>query len=168
GFLGAFAVPLMRATSGPLVRGLSDLENTARDLHQEPRAAQFRVEMRLLAETLHLATRLPRSAARRVVVVPARILLFGYEITVTSAIAQAGLALPMVVYFHRVGFSGLSANAIVVPLMGVALPVGFAAMVTGWQWLAAAGGWLLQVSQAVVAWHASVEPNWRIPTPPVW
>jgi competence protein ComEC len=167
-FLGTFAVPLMRATSGPFRLGLADLADAGRDLYLDPHAAQFRLEMRLLAETLRLTLHLPARAARLAVTVPARILLFLYDITLTSAIAQAGLALPMVVYFHRVGFSGLSANAIVVPLMGVALPVGFAAMFTGWGWIAAIGGWLLHVSQAVVTWHAAIEPNWRIPTPPFW
>jgi competence protein ComEC len=167
-FLGAFAAPLIRATSGPLARGLADLQETGHDVYVAPKVAQFRVEMRLLAETVRLLTRLPARLATLAVTLPARTLFFFFDITVTSAIAQFGLALPMVVYFHRVGFSGLSANALVVPLMGVALPVGFAAVLTGWAWIAAAAAWLLRISQGIVAWHAAIEPNWRIPTPPVW
>ena len=41
----------------------------------------------------------------------------------------------MVVYFHRVGLSGLSANAFVVPVMGLVVPVGFVAL------LPAGRGW---------------------------
>jgi competence protein ComEC len=52
--------------------------------------------------------------------------------------------------------------------MGLAVPVGFIAVATGWAWLAALGGWLLGISRVIVGWHAAVEPNWRIPTPPVW
>jgi competence protein ComEC len=74
----------------------------------------------------------------------------------------------MIVYFHRLGISGLSANALVVPVMGVAVPVGFVAVFTGWGWVARLGGWLLQLSHAIVAWHAHIEPHLRIPTPPVW
>src|SRR5207302_6089378 len=48
GFLGAFAVPLIRATSGPLAHALGDLQDSGRDVHLIPRAAQFRIEMRLL------------------------------------------------------------------------------------------------------------------------
>ncbi len=59
--------------------------------------------------------------------------------TVISAVIQIGLALPMVVYFHRVGLSGLSANALVVPVMGLAVPVGFVAVFTGWAWVAQRG-----------------------------
>src|SRR5581483_717417 len=35
-------------------------------------------------------------------------------------------------------------------------------------WVARLGGWLLWLSQVIVRWHASVEPHWRIPTPPLW
>ena len=167
-FLGAFATPLIRATSGPLAHGLDDLENADRDLHAPPRVAQFRIEMRLLATTLETAVRLPRAAARATVTALARLVLFVYEIAAISAVIQLGLALPMVTYFHRVGLSGLSANAFVVPLMGVAVPAGFVAILTGWSWVAKIAGWLVTLSQSVVNWHASIEPQWRIPTPPLW
>jgi len=160
GFLGAFAAPAIAATSGPLMAGLRDLADSGRDFHMQPRAAQFRIEMRLLAETLH--------APLWVVAWPARLVLFVYEIVLTSAVVQLGLALPMVVYFHRLGFSGLSANAFVVPLLGAVVPVGFLAVFTGWQWIARVAGLLLWLSQKVVWFHANIEPNWRIPTPPVW
>ncbi len=160
GFLGAFAAPAIAATSGPLASGLRDLADTGLDLHVQARAAQFRIEMRLLAETL----RVPLG----IVAWPARVVLFVYEIVLTSAVVQLGLALPMVVYFHRLGFSGLSANAFVVPLMGAVVPVGFLAVFTGWRWIARVAGLLMWLSQKVVWFHANLEPSWRIPTPPVW
>jgi competence protein ComEC len=167
-FLGAFAMPLIRATSGPLARGLQDLGDRDRDIHLPPRVAQFRIEMRQLAETVSRVAHFPARAGTLAVAVTGRLLLFFYEITVISAVIQAGLALPMVVYFHRIGISGLSANAFVVPLMGLAVPLGFVAVFTGWVWVAKIAGVLLWLSQKVVYWHASVEPAWRIPTPPVW
>ena len=167
-FLGAFATPLIRATSGPLGRGLGDLANPDRDINVQPRVAQFRIEMRLLVETAHGALKIPLAAARRAIVATARTLFFLYEITAISAVIQAGLALPMIVYFHRVGLSGLSANALVVPLMGLAIPVGFVAVFTGWAWVARFGGVLLALSRVIVHWHASLDPDWRIPTPPLW
>jgi competence protein ComEC len=167
-FLAAFAVPLIQATSGPLARGLGDLADAGRDPYLPPRVAQFRVEMRLLAETLRHAAHLPARAARLAVTLPARVTLFLYEIVAISAVIQLGLALPMVVYFHRVGLSGLSANAFVVPLLGIAVPLGFIAILTGWAWVAKAVGGLLWLSQKVVYWHAGIEPHWRIPTPPLW
>jgi competence protein ComEC len=160
GFLGAFAAPLIQATSGPLGDGLRALSDSGRDPRLPPRVAQFRVELRLLARTFHV----PLFAAA----MAARLAFFVYEIVAVSAVVQLGLALPMVVYFHRVGISGLSANAVVVPLMGLVVPVGFVAVFTGWIWAARIAGLLLTLSSYVVRWHAGLEPNWRIPTPPAW
>ena len=167
-FIAAFAVPLVERTSGPLTRGIRGLADKDRDLHMQPRAAQFRVELRLLAETLHLWTRIPERSCVMAVAVPARILLFFYELVLTSAMIQVGLALPMAIYFHRVSFSGLSANAVIVPLLCLAVPAGFLGVFTGWSLSANVAGWLLAASQSAAAWHAHWEPNWRIPAPPLW
>src|SRR5262249_17093732 len=102
------------------------------------------------------------------VTVPARCSFYVWEIVLTSAVVQLGLALPMVVYFHRVGLSGLSANAFIVPLMGVVVPIGFLAVVTGWMWVGQIVGWGLAAAQAIVNFHAGFEPVWRIPAPPLW
>jgi competence protein ComEC len=167
-FLGAFAKPLIDATTGPLSRGLAGLGDTGRDIHISPRVAAFRVEMRLLALTLHMALRLPRRATAWMVAIPARLVFFFFEVAAVSAVAQVGLALPMIVYFHRVGLSGLSANAFIVPILGVAVPIAFVAVFTGWIWVAKIAGWLLGISRLVVAWHAGIEPHWRVPPPPLW
>ena len=159
-FLAAFATPLVEATSGPLTRGLGDLRDTGRDLHLAPRVAQFRIELRLLVETLHVPA--------VVLTLPVRIALFFYEVAVVSAVIQLGLALPMVVYFHRLGLSGLSANAFAIPLMGLAVPAGFLAVFTGWHWMAAFAGGMMRLSHLIVGWHSAHEPNWRIPSPPTW
>jgi competence protein ComEC len=168
GFIGAFATPLLERTSYPRARALADLPDTGRDMHLAPTAAQFRVEMRLLAETLRHWTKLPERASCLAIGIPARVLFYTFQLAVVSAVVQLGLALPMVVYFHRIGFSGVSANAIVVPLMCAVIPVGFIAIFTGWIWVAKAAGWLLAASHAAVDWHMHLEPNWRIPDPPLW
>jgi competence protein ComEC len=72
----------------------------------------------------------------------------------------------MAIYFHRVSFTGLSANALVVPLLGLVVPIGFVAVFTGWHWIASIAALLLELSRRVVGWHAHYEPNWRIPSPP--
>jgi len=87
---------------------------------------------------------------------------------VISLVIQIGLALPMVEYFHRLSFSGPSANMIIVPAMDALVPVGFLAVFTGWHWPAAVAGWLLTTSAHVADWHAKIEPAWRVPDPPLW
>jgi competence protein ComEC len=167
-FIGAFATPLLERTVYSRTRALADLPDTGRDLHLTPLAAQFRVEMRLLAETLRLWTKLPERTSCLAIGIPARVLLYAWQLAVVSAVVQLALALPMAVYFHRIGFSGVSANTIVVPLMCAVIPVGFIAIFTGWGWVAKAAGGLLAASHIAVDWHMRLEPNWRIPTPPLW
>jgi competence protein ComEC len=167
-FLGAFAIPFIERTSGPLALGLRAINDVSRDPRLAPHAAQFRVETRLLAETLSLWTRVPPRWCALLIAQPLRAVFFVYELIVTSALIQVGLALPMAVYFHRLSITGLSANVIVVPLMGLMVPVGFVAVFTGWEAPARVAAWLLTASQAAVDWHAKLEPAWRIPPPPLW
>lgn len=166
--IGTLAVPLLEQTSAPLVRGLVDLPNRERDVHLAPRAAQFRVELRLIAETLRLLVRLPERYTLAVLSGALRLVFYAYELLVVSAATQAGLALPMAVYFHRLSWSGLSANLLVVPLMSLVVPLGLVAVLTGSDGVARAAGVLLEASRHVVEWHAAREPAWRVPAPPLW
>jgi competence protein ComEC len=167
--IAAFAVPILEKTTAPLSQGLRDVGQTGADPHLDPRAAQLRVELRLAAETIHLwLLRVPTRFAVRGLAMGARVGLFAFELSVVSACIQAGLALPMAEYFHRVSFTGLSANVVIVPLMNLLVPVGFAAIFTGWGWLAWCADTLLRWSAAVAQWHAVREPEWRVPDPPLW
>ena len=57
--LGALAAPLLEATSGPYARGLRDIRNCEADPYLAPRVSQFRIEIRLAAETLEAWFRVP-------------------------------------------------------------------------------------------------------------
>lgn len=166
--LGALAWPAVEGTTAGLRHGLRDLPDTDKDMHLPPRIAQFRIELRLAAETAHFVMRLPAAAAAWIL----RIALWGlfwiWETMLVSAIVQLGLALPMVVYFHRLSLSGLTANVLVTPMLTAAVPLSFAAVWTGWGWLATAVRWLVEISRALVEWHARWEPGWRVPDPPMW
>jgi competence protein ComEC len=166
--LAAFAIPLLEKTSVPYAHGLQALADRDRDVFLSPHVAQFRVELRLLAETAFLWTRLPERWSLAVLAPILRAAFYFYELAVVSASVQVGLALPMAMYFHRISFSGVSANMAVVPLLSLAVPVGFLAVFSGSRVVAEAAGLLLAVSQRVVDWHARWEPAWRIPDPPLW
>jgi competence protein ComEC len=166
--LGALAVPAIERTSAPLARGLRALADTGRDLHMEPRTAHFRLELRLLAETLSLWTRASERVCLAALGLLMRAVFFCYELMLISAVMQIGLALPMALYFHRLSLTGVTANVLIVPLMSAVIPVGFVAIFTGWRFVAAIAGWLLGLSQRVAAWHVRWEPSWRIPDPPLW
>gem|GEM_PF-235074 len=166
--IGALAVPLLEASSLPVAKAATALADRGRDPGLEPRVAHIRVELRLLVETVALWSGLSERRCTALITWPLRAGLFFYELLVVSAAIQVGLALPMALYFHRLSLSGLSANLIVGPLMSVAVPVGFLAVLLGKPWLAWAAELPVEVSKRVVEFHAKWEPNWRIPDPPLW
>jgi competence protein ComEC len=98
----------------------------------------------------------------------ARLAIFVWDMLVASFFIQLGLSLPMVLYFHRLSISGLSANALVVPILSAIVPLGFLAIFTNSHLMAQTCGWLLSLSRWAVGIHAHWEPDWRIPGPPFW
>jgi len=166
--LGALALPLLERTSLPLGRALWGLADRDRDPHLEPRAAHFRVELRLVAETVELWTRIPQRWVLAAMAVLLRAVFYAWELVAVSAMVQIGLALPLTAYFHRMSLTGLSANVVIVPLMSLVVPLGFAAVLTGLAAPAAVAGGLLGAAQRVADWHAAWEPEWRAPGPPLF
>src|SRR5581483_9192711 len=147
--IGALAAPLIEATSRPYALAARGLDDEGRDPRLEPKQSAWRTEMRLLAETVTHWTRIPQRWILRAMSVVVRIALYAYDSMVVSTVVQIGVALPMAVYFHRISLSGLSANIIIVPLLALAMPVGFVALFTGWHWIAVAAELLLTESRHV-------------------
>jgi competence protein ComEC len=166
--IGALAIPILEATSSPFSRSVFGITEVSRDARMHPKAAQFRVELRLLAETLHYYSRIPRDWIARALVFLSRLLFYAWEMATISSVIQIALALPLAIYFHRISFTGFSANIIVVPLLALVVPFGFAAVFTGWHLPAAIAGWLLDAGEKVAALHVRFEPDWRVPNPPLW
>jgi len=139
--ISGIAVPLIERTSQPFRTSLRWLGSTDYDMSLEPRFAQFRLDLRMVAERLAwFVPRWPRPLSGR----SGRVLrlkfvqwfitfLLGagasiYELLVVSATTQIALALPMAWYFHRATVVGLPANLIAVPLTGVLMPASVAAV----------------------------------------
>jgi competence protein ComEC len=166
--IGALAAPLLEPRIVPLARGMRLISDAAVDPHLDPHVAQVRVELRLAAETIRLWTGVPQKWMETGLALVARLVLFAVEMAVISTVIQIGLALPMAEYFHRVSLTGLSANLLICPLMEAVVPLGFAAILTNWHWVAALTGALLKFSARIADWHAGIEPSWRVPDPPLW
>ncbi|MCW5977888.1 MAG: ComEC/Rec2 family competence protein [Bryobacteraceae bacterium] len=166
--IGALAIPFLERTSVPYARGLAALGDADRDARLPPRVAQFRLELRLLAETAELWGRIPRGATLATMGLALRAAFYIYETAALSAVIQVGLALPMAVYFHRVSFTGLLANPIVATLMSLAIPTGYLAMLTGWALPVRAAEWMVAASLKSASYFAGWEPAWRVPAPPAW
>lgn len=164
------SLPILERTSHPYRDALHYLEATSYDLQLPPRAAQFRLDLRMLMERL----------GRFIGVSPTRFLIIGlpraalalFELLVISAITQAVLVLPMRVYFHRAAIVGLPANLLVLPLAGVLLNSAVAAIALSYVWgpiarvagliTTAALHWTLRCLVSLSHLHIS---QWRISGP---
>lgn len=165
--LAVFALPLMERWTEPFRAAAGSVERTVANIKQNPKVATYRVELQLLGETLAAWSRIPLPVARTIVAGFARVVIFAIEAVLVSACVQFGLALPMIDYFHRVSFTGLSANIIVVPLLSFVVPSGFGAIFTGWSILAQATSICLKLAEWVAGWHSRLEPSWRIEGAPL-
>jgi competence protein ComEC len=166
--IGLLATPLLEATSLPYARALARINESTRDPRLPPRTAQFRLELRLLSETLSYYTPISQAWAARALAAAVRIAIFGYDLAVISTAIQIGLALPMAIYFHRISLTGLSANILVVPLLALVVPLGFLAVFSMWRVPAILAAWLLRAGEVVAGWHTHLEPDWRVLAPPLW
>lgn len=169
--LGALAQPWMESTSATYADALGLIDKKGRDFRVSPTGAEFRVEVRLLAETISLWTRIPYEWALRGLTQLWRGAFLVWELLSVSFVMQVALMIPMAVYFHRVTWTGLTANLIVVPLMTIVVPVGFAAIATGWSVPAVVAQWCLETSSKIALWHVQVADahfERRLPDAPWW
>ena len=166
--LALFALPLMERWTSPLRIAAGSADRMIANVKHDPRIAAMRVELRLFAETFAVWLRCPMKVAMTLTTALARVAAYLADAVLVSACVQFGLALPMIAYFHRISFTGLSANAIVVPLLSFVVPLGFGAILTNWQPLAWATACCLKAAEAVATWHSRWEPSWRIAVVPLW
>lgn len=167
--LGALAEPWLEQTSGVYSDALRKLDKQGRDFRLPPAAAEFRVELRLLAEALSFVV--PKRAALPLVGMVCRGLFAVWELLTVSFLIQVALTIPMAVYFHRATWSGFAANLAVIPLMSVSVPAGLLAVATNWQLPAQLAAWCLRASAAAAGWHVqafATQFDQRIPDRPVW
>lgn len=166
--IAVFAIPLMERFTEPLRAALRRFGQPGYDPQiGDWRAAQWRVELRLFAEAIALWTRLPVRLSRQMVAYGTRLGAFVADAVIISACVQFGLALPMISYFHRLSITGLSANVVVVPLLSLVVPLGFASIASGWQGFALMTKLLLTWAERVASWHLQFEPAWRIAVLPL-
>lgn len=166
--IAAVAIPVIHATSWPYHKGLWRITTVELDPYFPPKVAQFRLELRLLAQTLSYLSRLGPGFWLFCLTALLRATFHLYELFVVSTAIQAGLTLPMACYFHRVALVALISNPVVVPLMSAALIVEAAAVITGSQTLAWVTERFLRGIVVMVDKFAQLDPGWRIPDPPGW
>jgi competence protein ComEC len=176
GCIAGLAAPWLEKTVQPYVKALCGWRDVTRDAAQEPRAAQFRIDLRATARWIssRVPTRLENPAGEAL----ARGIAFSlrvWELLVITLVLQIGMLPLMARDFHRVTLSAPLVNLVAVPITGIVVPVGFLTIGSGLllpalgKLLAAPLAWVTILLLHVVGWFAQV-PRWsyRIPGPPSW
>lgn len=118
--VAGIAAPILRRSVYPLQTGLRNLDSPEYDYSRPTRAADFRVQMRVLR--LHVRKVMGQRFADFLIVGVTTFLLAAAQVLFVSLVIQLVLALPMAWYFHRAITTSLPANALVLPIAGLLLP----------------------------------------------
>jgi competence protein ComEC len=158
------------------VQALRGWRDVTRDAAHEPRAAQFRIDLRSLGQWIsaHMPERLGK--AMGTAFVGGLSLTFRvWELLVVTMALQIGMLPLMARDFHRVALAAPIVNLGAVPMVGVLVPLGFATLTmsllfpAAGKLLAAPLVWATMLMMHLVHWFAHF-PRWsyRIPGPPFW
>ncbi len=127
--IGGIGMPLLERTLERYRRALLFLESTDYDLQLEPRLAQWRLDLRLIAGRLtQFIPGRRRAVALWLVGSTASTVVAAGEVLLISALMQMTMVAPMAVYMHRAGLLGVPSNAVVVPLTAVLTPMAMVAV----------------------------------------
>lgn len=141
--LGGIVQPLLERTSAPYQQALSAISVTGYDVTLAPKLTQFRLDLRMISARIArliplrwIVSFAPKRfdaelwklrIASWLVVGFIRCWLAVINLVMVTTIIQVALALPMVIYFHRLAMLGLPSNMVVVPLTAVLMPLGIVA-----------------------------------------
>src|SRR6266446_5240149 len=176
GCIAGLAAPWLEKTVQPYVRALRGWREVTRDAAHEPRAAQFRIDLRSVARWI--GSRVPQRLGKTAEDSLAGALSLTFRVWEMLAITvalQIGM-LPLMAHdFHRITLSGPLVNLAAVPLTGVLVPLGCLALASGLVWqplgkiLAVPLAWLTELLLHIVQWFAHFpRSSYRIPGPPWW
>jgi len=176
GCIAGLAAPWLEKNLQPYVKALRGWRDVTRDAAHEPRAAQFRIDLR--ATTRWISLRVPRPVANYTGDMLARGIAASLrlcELLVITLALQIGMLPLMARDFHRVTLSAPLVNLAAVPITGIVVPLGFLTLGSGLflpgvgKVLAAPLAWVTTLLLHVVRWFAQF-PRWSygIPGPPIW
>jgi competence protein ComEC len=139
--IGGIGMPLLERTLERYRRALLFLDSTDYDLQLEPRMAQWRLDLRLLAG--RLAQFLPGGKREQValwmVAAAAGAMVATGEVLLIAGLMQMAMVAPMAVYAHRAALLTVPSNSVIVPLTAVLTPMAMLAV-------------LLSYASTVLAW----------------
>jgi competence protein ComEC len=118
---GGLVAPIAQRSFRPYLEATRQISLIALDAGLPPRLAQFRVTIRLVAE--QLAPSRYRRRASEFLATVLHFFLRCLELLMMSAVVEVVIALPMALYFHRITVLALPVNLLLIPGLGILLPV---------------------------------------------
>ncbi|HYL86492.1 MAG TPA: DNA internalization-related competence protein ComEC/Rec2 [Candidatus Angelobacter sp.] len=176
GCIAGLAAPWLETTVQPYLRALRGWRDVTRDAAHEPRAVQFRMDLRAMANGI--SARMPGSLGRVTgnAISGGLTLTFRvWELSVVTVVLQIGMLPLMARDFHRVALAAPIVNLAAVPMIGILVPFGFVTLLavlilhSVGKLLAAPLVWCTSLLVHIVEWFARFPPwSYRIPGPPLW
>jgi competence protein ComEC len=174
--IAGVALPWLEKTVQPYARALRGWRDVTRDAAHEPRAAQFRIDLRAAASWI--SARLPQRLDMPSEFVLIRGIAFSFriwELLVLTIVLQIGMLPLMARDFHRITLTAPLVNLVAVPLTGVVVPFGFLTLGSASLFpplarvLAVPLSWITLLLLRVVQWFAHFPSgSYRIPGSPRW
>ncbi|MDR3793023.1 MAG: ComEC/Rec2 family competence protein [Terracidiphilus sp.] len=134
--IGGIAAPLLEQTVQRYLRAASDLDQVALDTKLEPKIAEFRVVLRMVAERVEMLA--GYWIAWRAFPWSMRSVLRAVELVVVSVVVELAMTLPMAIYFHRITLFSLPVNVFLLPMLILLLPAALVTLVALAVWPGAA------------------------------
>ncbi|MCW5964514.1 MAG: ComEC/Rec2 family competence protein [Bryobacterales bacterium] len=166
--IAGIAAPLQRNWFGNWPRIARNLDDVASDLRLPPGVAQARIELRLLARTLSLATRIPLRACQMAFSLGTLTLGSGLSLVLVSVVVQAGLSPLLIENFHRAPLLGPIANLVISPLLGLMVPAAFIDLIVNPPLLGSFLSATAELTRQFTVAAANIMPDLRIPNAPGW
>jgi competence protein ComEC len=118
--VGGIAMPLVSRTMGPCANALKYIESTRLDVHYAPYLAQLRISCRVAGRlfTGWLPKRYGMPMVQRLPAWTLRLCLIISEAILGILMAELVMALPLMVYFHRLTPFAAPANLLALPFIG--------------------------------------------------
>lgn len=176
GCIGGLGIPWLDRTVQPYARALRGWRDVTRDAAHPPKLAQFRIDLRSFDAWVSAIA--PSALAPFATGAFPQVLRFTFrfwELFLLTLVLQIGMLPILASDFHRVTLAGPLVNLIAVPLTGLIVPLGFAALFAALLWrsfgflVAVPLRWAVALLLRSVEWFAHF-PRWsyRIPGPPAW
>jgi competence protein ComEC len=134
--IGGIAYPLLQGTIRPYLTATNQLRLESIGVKLPPQVANFRVRLRIVAQTLEAAGN--GLLAWRVFPGIVRFLFCCLELLVVSCVVELAMALPMALYFHRITVFALPVNLFILPLLTVLMPAALVTLLVAGIWPVAA------------------------------